>query len=351
MSKFFLAVASLWASGLGLGAWDYEGHRLVNQLALTSLPTNFPAFVRTPAAQERVAFLAGEPDRWRNTPDQPLRHLNGPDHYIDLEDLASAGLDARTVSPFRHEFTAQFASARARHLANFPVIEAAKNADHTRELAGYLPWTIAESYSKLKSAFSYLQTYEEDGTPEEISNARQNVLYEMGVMGHYVGDATQPLHTTKHFNGWVGENPRRYTTSQVFHTWIDGGFLRKAGVSLKDLSAPLRPAQELKFGSGVRPGQEEAFPIVMDFILQQHQQVEPLYQFDQQGKLSRDGEVQPQGREFIVRQILAGGQMLGDLWFTAWRHAPPDTYLKAQLARRKLSAEPAPHHPATKVQN
>src|SRR5215472_12501525 len=72
-------------------AWDYEGHRLVNQLALASLPTNFPQFVHAPAAAERIAFLAGEPDRWRNVQDLPLRHANGPDHYIDLEQLADYG--------------------------------------------------------------------------------------------------------------------------------------------------------------------------------------------------------------------------------------------------------------------
>ena len=51
-------------------AWDYEGHRTVNLLGLASLPTNFPAFVREPAATERIGFLAGEMDRWRNTPDR-----------------------------------------------------------------------------------------------------------------------------------------------------------------------------------------------------------------------------------------------------------------------------------------
>ena len=69
------------------GAWDYEGHRAINELALAALPTNFPAFALTPAARERIAFLAGEPDRWRNTPDLSLQQLNGPDHYIDLEEL------------------------------------------------------------------------------------------------------------------------------------------------------------------------------------------------------------------------------------------------------------------------
>src|SRR5258708_36347471 len=85
-------------------AWDYEGHRLVNQLALASLPTNFPGFVREPAAAERVAFLAGEPDRWRNTPDLPLKHLQEPDHYIDLEELTSHGLKPEVLPVFRYDF-------------------------------------------------------------------------------------------------------------------------------------------------------------------------------------------------------------------------------------------------------
>ena len=42
-------------------AWDYEGHRTVNQLALAALPADFPAFVREPANTERIAFLAGRP--------------------------------------------------------------------------------------------------------------------------------------------------------------------------------------------------------------------------------------------------------------------------------------------------
>jgi len=66
-------------------AWDYEGHRVVNQLAVASLPANFPSFVREAATEERIAFLSGEPDRWRNTPDLALKHFNGPDHYIDPE--------------------------------------------------------------------------------------------------------------------------------------------------------------------------------------------------------------------------------------------------------------------------
>src|SRR5688572_33299525 len=80
-------------------AWDYEGHRVVNQLALAALPRDFPAFTKTAAARERIAFLGGEPDRWRNqgtgrhpTDDVVLSHFAGPDHYFDLEDLEEYGI-------------------------------------------------------------------------------------------------------------------------------------------------------------------------------------------------------------------------------------------------------------------
>src|SRR6059036_791617 len=102
-----LAFVQLGAN-LALG-WDYEGHRLVNQLALASLPANFPGFVRTPAAAERIAFLAGEMDRWRNTPDLPLKHCQEPEHYMDLEELAPYGLKPELLPVFRYDFVAQLA--------------------------------------------------------------------------------------------------------------------------------------------------------------------------------------------------------------------------------------------------
>src|SRR2546427_12466589 len=92
MKKAFSCTFAFLALGaISALAWDYEGHRIVNQLALASLPTNFPSFVRAADTAERVAFLSGEPDRWRNTPDLPLKHFNGPDHYIDLEQLSLYG--------------------------------------------------------------------------------------------------------------------------------------------------------------------------------------------------------------------------------------------------------------------
>ena len=319
-------------------AWDFEGHRTVNLLALSTLPTNFPAFVREPAAAERIAFLAGEMDRWRNTPDLPLKHYSFPDHYIDMEELADYGLKPEMLPIFRYDFVAQLALIRKAHPEKFPEPDATRNQDHTRGLVGLLPWGIAESVGKLKSGLSYLKAFEEAGTPVEIANAQANIIYVMGVMGHLVGDASQPLHTTIHHHGWVGDNPHDYTTNQRFHSWIDGGFFNKTGgANVAALKSKLRPAQLVSInGRPAKP--EEMFQVAILFLLEQNKLVEPLYQLDKDGKLSGEGEKGLEGKAFLEGQLLKSGQLLGDFWFTAWQQAPPDTFLKSQLARRKKPA-------------
>jgi len=317
-------------------AWDYETHRTINQLALACLPTNFPSFARTPAARERIAFLAGEPDRWYNTTDLPLKHINGPDHYIDLEELEPCGLKPETLPVFRYDFAAQLALARAAHPEKFPPIDPAKNEDHTRQLIGFLPWAVVESEAKLKSGFSYLKALEADGTPEEVANAQQNILYVMGLLGHLAGDAAQPLHTTIHHHGWVGDNPNHYTTNGYFHRWIDGDYFIKTGrVSAKELQDKLRPARALN-GQG-KP--DDMFRLVVAFIVEQHKQLEPLYQLQKEHKLSGEGELGLQGKAFLEGQLVKAGQMLADLWYTAYVQAPPDTYLKTQLQKRKAAEQ------------
>jgi hypothetical protein len=315
-------------------AWDYELHRLLNELALASLPTNFPAFVREPVAHERIAFLAGEPDRWRNTTDPTLRHVNSPEHFLDLEDLTPYGLNLTNVSPFRHEFVAQLAVERAKDRAKFPGADPTKDNDHNRWIPGLLPWRIAEDYAKLKSEFSYLKTFEQHGgTADEIANAQANVIYVMGVMGHYVGDAAQPLHTTRHFNGWVGENTNGYTTDRKFHGWIDGGYIRKVGLEREPLLAQLRPARSVwERAPGV--SHDHVFPVAMAFVGEQFGELEKTYRLEKEGRLSGNGERGLEGRAFIAQQLLRGGQLLGDLWLTAWESAPVDTYLQSQLAKR-----------------
>ncbi len=326
------------ASGLAAFGWDYEGHRMVNQLALAALPADFPAFVREPANAERIAFLAGEPDRWRNNPDLPIKHYNAPDHYLDLEQLTEVGLDPARVPSLRYVFATEYAAGRAINPAAYLAIDPAKNTDRTREWPGFLPWAITEQYGKLRSAFSYLKAFEENGTPEEIANARANIVQLMGVMGHYLGDMAQPLHTTKHHNGWVGDNPKDFTRWPGFHSWIDGGFIARAGIKLPDLLPRVAPAGPAALAPD-SAGRDPMFAVVMGWLVEQNRFVEPLYALEKTGALKADvAATSVEGQEFIKARLLTGGRMLSAVWLTAWRNAIPDTYLRAQLIKRKTAA-------------
>jgi len=320
-----------------LFAWGYEGHHAVNELAIASLPSDF-GIQLTPALKTRIEYLAGEPDRWRNVSDLPLTHFNGPDHYIDLEDLPLYGLTPDSLPLMRYDFVADIARARAAHPEKFPPIDPDGDADHTRELDGFLPWAITENYEKLKSGFSSLKAFQtHGGTPEEIANEEADIVYIMGVMGHYVGDGSQPLHTTKYYNGWdQNNNPKGYTTSKRFHAWIDTGYFRKVGgIKVDELAGKIQPATRI-------PNADDPnafFHYVVNYLVEQNKFVEPLYQMDKDGQLTGEGDKGKQAVPFMEGQLVKAGQMLGNIWYTAWVDAPEDTYLERQLDERAQAGQ------------
>jgi hypothetical protein len=340
--KLFLFAAALGVFVFNAQAWDYEGHQAVNELALASLPANFPAFALTPETRVRIAYLAGEPDRWRNETSLrngtglALGHASGPDHYFDLEDITLYGLTPDQLPPLRYDFVADIVKAREAHPENFPAIDPARDSDHTRELSGFLPWAMTEYFEKLQSGFSTLAALEKaGGTPEEIADAKADIVYVMGVMGHFVGDASQPLHTTKHFNGWVGDNPNRYTTGHTFHQWIDGGFFRQTGgIDAQKLAAKIHLAEKIPESSDPNG----IFRVSVNFVVANNRLVEPLYELDKDGKLSDQGNAGAEGRAFLEAQLVKSGQLLGNLWLTAWQTAPEDTYQERELKQRAAAA-------------
>ena len=318
-------------------AWDYEGHHAINELALAALPPDF-GIPLTPALKTRIEYLAGEPDRWRNISDPPLKNENGPDHYIDLEDLPLYGLTPETLPVMRYDFAADIARARAEHPEKFPPIDPDGDADHTRELSGFLPWAITENYEKLKSDFAALKAFQtHGGTPEEIANAQADIVYVMGVMGHYVGDGSQPLHTSKYFNGWDPDNnPKGYTTRKTFHAWIDGGYFRKTGgIEVDALMPKIQPATRIPDADDP----DAFFHYVAGYLVEQNKLVEPLYEMEKNGQLTGRGDKGMEGVPFLDNQLVKAGQMLGNLWYTAWLEAPEDTYLERQLDGRARAGQ------------
>jgi hypothetical protein len=331
------AVIFILAGSSNLFAWGPEGHSAVNELALASLPSDFGIQI-TPERKTRIEYLANEPDHWRNVEDPTLENFNAPDHYIDLEDLPLYGLTPDTLPSMRYDFMADIARARAEHPEEFPPIDPNSDSDHTRELDGFLPWAIAENYEKLESGFSSLKAFQtHGGTPVEIANEEANIIYIMGVMGHYVGDGSQPLHTSRYYNGWDPKNnPKGYTTRKTFHAWIDTGYFRKVGgIKVDDLVGKINPATRIPNGDDP----DAFFRYVVNYLVEQNKLVEPLYQMDKDGQLTGEGDKGTAALPFMEGQLVKAGQMLGDIWYTAYVDAPEDTFLEKQLDARAAAAQ------------
>jgi hypothetical protein len=154
----------------------------------------------------------------------------------------------------------------------------------------------------------------------------------MGVMGHFIGDGSQPLHTTIHYNGWAGANTNGYTTNRSFHSWIDGGYFKHAGgVKAEGLLPKVHPAELV--GKPEEP--ESFFRAVVAYIQDGNSAVEPLYRLEKEGKLAASGDISPEGKAFLEGQLVKGAQMLGNIWLTAWQNATEDRFLKAELEKRR----------------
>ena len=86
-------------------------------------------------------------------------------------------------------------------------------------------------------------------------------------------------------------------------------------------------------------GRDPVFVAVMDYLIEQNKFVEPLYQLEKEGKLGRgEAPVAPEGRALIENQLHKSGELLGALWLTAWKAAPPEEFLRKQLLKRQAAA-------------
>lgn len=328
---------------LSARAWHYEGHRDVAAVAIASLPEDFPEFARDAAAAERVMYLSGEPDRWRIIRDPALRHVNEPDHYIDFEAMDQYGLTAQTLPPLRNDLLGVIYNYRAAH----PEMYAEEKPDETSVslLFGLLPYSMNEYYLMLKANFVTLREMANRGaSDEEISQARQSVLYVMGVLSHYAGDGAQPLHTTVHHHGWVGENPEGFTTSRKFHSRIDGGFIEAAGITFDGMKERVKPATCL-WSTDPVPADANAFPLIVDYLVETHARVPTIYALDRDGKLDEE-KPSGEGKTFIEDQLLRGGEFLGSLYYSAYKSAesvplPPPLEPKPVPAPTPEPVEPA----------
>ena len=76
------------------------------------------------------------------------------------------------------------------------------------------------------------------------------------------------------------------------------------------------------------------FRAAVNYLVEQNKLVEPLYELEKNGQLTGEAGKGMDGGPFLEGQLVKAGQMLGNIWLTAWLEAPEDNYLERQLQQR-----------------
>ena len=135
-------------------------------------------------------------------------------------------------------------------------------------------------------------------------------MRDLGVWGHYVGDASQPLHVSIHYNGWGREypNPNGYTVDPV-HSPFESDFV-VANVKLADVQAAM---------GAPKPCAGPIQACTAAYLRATLATVEPFYKLWGAGAFTTVGDAR--GKTFAVERIAAGAAQLRDLTVRAWRES------------------------------
>lgn len=295
--SIFLCRATVFATGLTLfamqptmaRAWGNDGHQMINRLAASGLPAEVPEFLRSAAGVEEIEYLGPEPDRWRSPAEPELAAAQAPEHFIDLE-LADA------LAPLPHR--------------RFDFLAKAYAAGRDPDKIGLQPWQTDEVWERLKSAMRNYRELKAAG--KDTGPVEQAILFYAGWLGHYVGDGSQPLHTTVEYNGWTGPNPNGYTTGHQIHYQFESAFV-SANIRLPDVEAKMAPVKVID---------GDMFDAYMAYLRHSHAYVEEVYKLDKEGGFEGAGTAD--SRAFAAERLADGASMLRDMIYTAWlRSADP----------------------------
>jgi hypothetical protein len=290
----------LLAAGQAL-AWGATGHRIIGRLALETLPASLPDFLRTPKAAEAVGELAREPDRWKGA-GRTHDSDRDPGHFVDLGDDGKI-FGGPTLGDLPETREAYDGALRA------------VGSDSWK--AGYLPYSIIDGWQQLVQDFAYWRI-DEAGAEHvadpahrawfkaDLAERQQLILRDLGTLAHYVGDGSQPLHVTIHYNGWGPfPNPAGYTEDRVHgpfegafvHDHVDPAAVRAAMAPYHDCACAIAQWTAAYLGATGRT-------------------VIPFYELWKAGGFVG---ADPRGEAFAAERLAAGAAALRDAVVDAWK--------------------------------
>jgi len=288
-------------------AWGSTGHRIVGEAAVRALPAEIPGFLRTPQAATDVGEYSREPDRAKGA-GRVHDNDRDPGHFLDLSDDGTAlgGPTLAALPPTRAEYDT-----------------ALRAVGQDSWKAGYLPYSIIDRYEQLAKDLAYWRVlaaaeanpawaaHQAFFTADRIRREQQ-ILIAVGELSHFVGDGSQPLHVTVHFNGWGDfPNPQGFTRAKVHGPFESD--LVQATVTEPGVEAKMLAPRDCDCPIARR---------VADYLAATGALVVPFYELEKAGGLA-PGD--PRGPAFATQQIAVGASELRDLIVQAWHVSANET--------------------------
>jgi hypothetical protein len=272
--------------------WGSDGHRMIEHAAIVALPADAPAFLKTPQAIATLEYIVVEPDeRWRQSDAEPeLVAAQAPEHFIDLEWADLAGPLPRK----RYDFIRALDAAQKAH----------PDMTLTVEKVGLQPWETNEVWERLKAAFREYR--KETAAKQDTHAVEQTIIFYTGWLGHYVGDGSQPLHTSIQYNGWTGPNPSGYSTEHKIHSQFETAYVH-ANIVRGDFQA-LIPVQPKVIG--------DEFDDYLAYLRHTNTLVEKTYQLYKADGFAGAGS--PEDKAFTDERLAAGAAQMRDMIVAAW---------------------------------
>ncbi len=294
-----IQVLAIGGAVLATGGWGVRGHQSANLAAIKALPDDGPVFLKE--YSDWIAKTGPVPDSWRGATEPYSKIFEDPNHGWFKEQFSFM----ETIPRSRYEFVLRLYDEYLRIRQKDPARAALTNVRWT----GTLPYAAMENYDRMKSAMRLYRRMVSDKSAESASNARylaQDIAFYLGWLGHYTADGAQPLHDTIHHDGWLGPNPKHYTTDPRIHGRFESSFVELIQLSDADLLPLMGKARVL----------DDPFAAVLAHLDDAGSHVEEVYILDQAGAFA-DRTNEPAAK-LVRMQLAKAAALLRDLAYTAW---------------------------------
>ena len=281
--------------------WGFFGHKRINRIAVFTLPPELFGFYK-----ENIEFLtdhAVDPDKRRYAVEGEAEC-----HYIDLDHYYKPGEDPFKILPKYWKEAVD------------------KYSEDTLRSYGIVPWHVLQMKYKLQKAF-------------EAKNIDLILKYSAEI-GHYIGDAHVPLHTTENYNGQL-------TGQKGIHGLWES---RLVEINSEDYDYFVGKAGYKKYVQDYIWDAVKGSHHALDSVLRMEKELTKTFPSDRKYSYEQRGNttISTYSREYceayhnqlngmVERRLKAAILAVGSIWYTAWVDAgQPD--LKS-LQNQKPSPE------------